>query len=119
MGMMQLMPNVARQLAKSQNFPLWDRALLFQPDVNVQLGVIHFAGLLRRYDHVEYALAAYNAGGSRVARWRTKSGAADPEIFVERIPYVETRDYVRIVLRNRALYRALYPSADPGAPLPD
>lgn len=118
-GMMQLMPDVARQLAQSQKFPIWDRALLFQPDVNVQLGAIHFAGLLRRYDHVEYALAAYNAGGSRVARWLTKPGAADPEIFVERIPFVETRDYVRIVLRNRALYRALYPSAAPAGPLPD
>jgi soluble lytic murein transglycosylase len=45
-----------------------------------------------------------------VARWRAKPGAADPELFTERIPYVETRDYVRIVLRNRELYQALYPS---------
>ncbi|HEU4800225.1 MAG TPA: hypothetical protein VFS94_06295, partial [Gemmatimonadales bacterium] len=52
--------------------------------------------------------AAYNAGASRVIRWKDKGGAEDPEIFTERIPYVETRDYVRIVLRNAELYRALY-----------
>jgi soluble lytic murein transglycosylase len=54
-------------------------------------------------------LAAYNAGESRVEKWSTKTGAADPEVFTERIPFVETRDYVRIILRNRAYYSALYP----------
>jgi soluble lytic murein transglycosylase len=53
-------------------------------------------------------LAAYNAGGSRVDRWRTAPGVEDPELFVERIPYVETRDYVRIITRNMELYRGLY-----------
>jgi soluble lytic murein transglycosylase len=54
------------------------------------------------------ALAAYNAGDGRVARWSKKPGPDVPEVFVERIPYVETRDYVRIVLRNRDIYRAVY-----------
>ena len=111
-GLMQLMPGVARELARSLNYPLWDNALLFQPDVNVQLGVIHFAGSMRRYDELAHALAAYNAGGTRVARWLKKAGASDPEIFIERIPYTETRDYVRIVERNRAMYEALYPAGD-------
>jgi soluble lytic murein transglycosylase len=43
-----------------------------------------------------------------VERWLTKGGMSDPEVFVERIPYVETRDYVRILTRNRETYRALY-----------
>ena len=55
-----------------------------------------------------HILAAYNAGASRVERWKTKAGVDDPEMFTERIPYVETRDYVRSVQRNRDLYRALY-----------
>ena len=41
-------------------------------------------------------------------RWRQKHGTDDPELFVERIPYDETRDYVRILLRNQAMYRTLY-----------
>jgi soluble lytic murein transglycosylase len=56
-----------------------------------------------------HALAAYNAGASRVARWVNRPGsAADAELFTEWIPYTETRDYVRIVLRNERIYRALY-----------
>jgi soluble lytic murein transglycosylase-like protein len=57
-------------------------------------------------------LAAYNAGSRPVARWLQYPEAADSVQWVERIPYVETRGYVRAVLRNWSLYRALYlPSA--------
>ena len=57
-------------------------------------------------------LAAYNAGPTRAARWRRLPEAADPELLTERIPYGETRDYVRHVLLNRALYEALYPELE-------
>ena len=108
-GLMQLMPAVGRAVARAQHFPRWDDALLYQPDVNIRLGTAHLAGLVERYDALPHILAAYNAGESRVTRWRRKGGAADdPELFTERIPYAETRDYVRIVERNRALYRGLY-----------
>jgi soluble lytic murein transglycosylase len=53
-------------------------------------------------------LAAYNAGESRVTRWNQKTGVSDPEVFIERIPFVETRDYVRSIIRNRAFYSMLY-----------
>jgi len=66
-------------------------------------------GLVRKYPEVVKVLAAYNAGESRVEKWSSKTGANDPELFTERIPFVETRDYVRIILRNRAYYQALYP----------
>jgi soluble lytic murein transglycosylase len=107
-GLMQVMPAVGAALARSLDFPRWDPVLLYQPDVNVQLGVRHLAGALGRYSHPAYALAAYNAGDSRAKRWSAKRGGNDPELFVERIPFTETRDYVRIILRNRELYRALY-----------
>ncbi|HUR28014.1 MAG TPA: lytic transglycosylase domain-containing protein, partial [Planctomycetota bacterium] len=108
LGLMQVMPNVGRLLAKGAGFPVWDVNLLEQPDVNIQLGTRHLAELMRGYSEVGHALAAYNAGQSRVTRWRAKGGADDIEVFVERIPYVETRDYVRIIERNQAMYRALY-----------
>ena len=116
-GLMQIMPDVGRQLAQNLGFSAWDAELLYQPDVSLHLGTSHLADLLRGYPDIPRALAAYNAGGSRVERWSTRRGAADPEVFVERIPFVETRDYVRIVQRNRELYRALYPApvAGPGA----
>jgi soluble lytic murein transglycosylase len=44
-----------------------------------------------------------------VKRWLEKAGTEDPEVFVERIPFNETRDYVRVILRSRELYRSMYP----------
>jgi soluble lytic murein transglycosylase len=53
-----------------------------------------------------------------VKRWSRLTGASDPEVFVERIPFVETRDYVRIVMRNADMYRALYEFAPANPPAP-
>jgi soluble lytic murein transglycosylase len=108
-GLMQLMPSVGKSIAESKGISPWDPAMLYQPAINIELGTSHLSGLMRRYPNVVRALAAYNAGESRVAKWAGKAGAEDPEIFTERIPFVETRDYVRIILRNRAYYEALYP----------
>jgi soluble lytic murein transglycosylase len=81
---------------------------LLDPDANLQLGTAHLAAYMKQYGALPRVLAAYNAGGSRVTRWATKAGMDDPEVFTERIPFEETRDYVRIVQRNAEVYRALY-----------
>lgn len=107
-GLMQLMPAVGASIAKSMNYPMWDPALLFDPDVSLELGTAHLASSLKRGMPSARALAAYNAGASRVARWIDRPGSSDPELFTEWIPYTETRDYVRIVLRNQAIYEKLY-----------
>ena len=107
-GLMQIMPAVGRQLASAEAYHIWDAELLYQPDVSLELGTAHLAGLLSGYADVAHALAAYNAGSSRAKRWLEKAGTDDPEVFVERIPFRETRDYVRIILRNRELYRSMY-----------
>jgi len=102
------MPAVGRQSSLARSAEVWSDALLYQPDVSLRLGTAHLASLLARYRDPTHALGAYNAGESRVNRWARKPGASDAEVFVERIPYVETRDYVRIVLRNMSWYRRLY-----------
>lgn len=107
-GLMQLMPAVGASIASSRGYPLWNSALLFDPDVNLELGTAHLASSLERGTPIARALAAYNAGGSRVARWIHRPGANDPELFAEWIPYTETRDYVRVVQRNAGIYEALY-----------
>lgn len=108
-GLMQLMPSVGKRIAESKGISPWDPSMLYQPAINIQLGTAHLSTLMKRYPATVRALAAYNAGESRVEKWSGKLGADDTEIFVERIPFVETRDYVRIILRNRAYYEALYP----------
>ncbi len=107
-GLMQLMPSVGASIASSHEYPLWNVALLFEPDVSMELGMAHLSSSLRRDSPPERALAAYNAGASRVTRWVRRPGSDDPELFAEWIPYTETRDYVRVVLRNASVYRALY-----------
>jgi soluble lytic murein transglycosylase len=108
-GLMQLLPSVGEEIGRSLGFPVWNSALLFDPDANLQMGTAHLATYTKQYGPLPRVLAAYNAGGSRVARWSAKPGVDDPEIFVERIPFVETRDYVRLVQRNAEFYRMLYP----------
>ena len=107
-GLMQLMPSVGRTIARSKAIPGYTDESLYDPTVNITLGTQHLSGLFRRTSQLERVLAAYNAGESRVARWITKGGVGDPEMFTERIPFVETRDYVRAIIRNRAFYSALY-----------
>jgi soluble lytic murein transglycosylase len=108
-GLMQLMPAVGKTVADTKGIGPWDPELLYQPAINIKLGTAHLSGLAHRYPEVVKVLAAYNAGESRVEKWSSKAGAADPEVFTERIPFVETRDYVRTIIRNRAYYQALYP----------
>ncbi|HET7600711.1 MAG TPA: lytic transglycosylase domain-containing protein, partial [Gemmatimonadales bacterium] len=114
-GLMQVMPEVGRALARTLAFPEWDAVLLWQPDVSLALGTAHLADLRGVLPDAVRVLAAYNAGVSRVARWQLKHGAEDPEVFAERIPFAETRDYVRIIQRNQDIYRTLY-AWDGGAP---
>jgi soluble lytic murein transglycosylase len=108
-GLMQLMPDVGRSLASAKGIGPWNPDILYEPATNIKLGTAHLSTLMRKYPEVVKSLAAYNAGESRVVKWATKAGADDPEVFTERIPFVETRDYVRTILRNRAYYQALYP----------
>jgi soluble lytic murein transglycosylase len=107
-GLMQVMPDLGGKLAGSMGYPVWDPVLLYQPDVSLQLGSFHLQELAARYTEPSHVLAAYNAGASRVERWARRTGVDDPEVFAERIPFVETRGYVRVIYRNQELYRSLY-----------
>ncbi len=106
-GLAQLLPSTASLLARGLDvafYPEW----ITVPDLNLHLGAAHLAELLRRFGRVDAAIAAYNAGPQPVRRWLDRAGASDPDRFIELIPYPETRGYVRSLLRNRELYRALY-----------
>jgi soluble lytic murein transglycosylase len=112
-GLMQVMPDLGGRLAQSLAYPVWDPVLLYQPDVSLQLGAYHLQELTGRYAQTVHVLAAYNAGVSRVERWSQRIGVDDPEVFTERIPFAETRGYVRAIQRNQDIYRSLYAWAAP------
>jgi len=109
-GLMQLLPSVGKTLAKQQGVKPFDAGRLLDPRINLQLGTANLRQVLARYGgQVEYALAAYNAGDTPVRQWMASGEYRDVPEFVESIPYTETREYVQAILRNRELYRTLYP----------
>ena len=108
-GLMQVMPATGRELAGPEGPQGFSRGSLDLPEINLHLGTRFFRDMWNRYDGaLPLVLSAYNAGPTRANRWRTFSEASDPLRFTERIPFTETRDYVKQVTRYVALYRALY-----------
>lgn len=108
-GLMQVMPATGQMLARRAGIASFNAAMLRQPEINVQLGTLFLADLQGRYrGNLTEMFAAYNAGPGRVTRWRSLPEAWDEELFAERIPFAETREYVKIVRFNAQLYRMLY-----------
>ena len=107
-GLMQVLPETGAGLARNVGPEDFGPELLRAPDVNLHLGTVYLRDLLRRYPELPLLLSAYNAGPHRAARWKDFPEAGDMLRFTERIPFRETRDYVKRVTRNLALYGALY-----------
>lgn len=112
-GLMQLMPATAEQLALSLGMPAVDRELE-NPAVNVRLGARYLRQLLDRYqDDLLKALAAYNGGERATDRWAALAYGREPDEFVERVSYRETREYVKQVVSHYAWYVRIYTSSSP------
>ena len=106
-GLMQLMPRTASYLDKETNYR-WKADALLAPGLNLALGqayLDHLSGLDHVSNNLVYLLAAYNAGPSRLAEWRRRLDEDDPLMFIESIPWIETRHFVRRVLANLWIYR--------------
>lgn len=108
-GLMQLLPSTAARTASQLGLPSPQPEKLFDPDLNLNLGIHHLRELLQLYSgNLVKVIAAYNAGQNAVARWEKQITTDDQEEFIERIPYAETRLYVKLVLRNHLNYQRLY-----------
>lgn len=104
-GLMQLMPKTAQRFRRS----VGDNQLV-NPAINIDIGTKYFTNLMKRYDgNLVYVLAAYNAGESRVERWKTNYFETDESILknIEAIPFLETRNYVKLIFRNIFFYKLL------------
>jgi soluble lytic murein transglycosylase-like protein len=108
-GLMQLLPTTARRVARSMGTKSPDHDDLKKPEVNIQLGVKYLSGLLNDFeDNIVFALASYNAGPGKVKQWMEIRPHLKSLEFMESIPYKETRNYVKKVLRNYVIYKTLY-----------
>ncbi len=109
LGLMQLLPATASRVGRQIGIAVPSNESLFDPDLNLTLGTQYLKDLLQRYSNNWFkAIAAYNAGEAAVDRWEQRMETDDIEEFVERIPYRETRQYVKLVMRNHRIYKRLY-----------
>jgi soluble lytic murein transglycosylase len=114
-GLMQLMPGTAQPMAEVRGLPFRNGDLLYDPVANLQIGTSFLAGLMKEFGDPRLALAAYNAGPRRAREWWKARRSDDVEVWVEQIPYDETRLYVRRVMLSWDEYRRIY-SAESTAP---
>jgi soluble lytic murein transglycosylase len=105
LGLMQLMPDTAREVAAGQGLAAPSRTQILEPGLNLRLGSDYLARMRDRFGHAALATAAYNAGPQRVARW-VPAQCTPADLWIVAIPFAETRAYVERVLAYRIIYRA-------------
>jgi soluble lytic murein transglycosylase len=108
-GLMQIMPEEAARIAAAGELGTVTREDLFDPEKNIAVGAAEYAQkLVAMNGQPTLAIASYNAGEEAVGTWLEKTAIDDLDLFIESIPYAETRLYVKTVTRNRFEYRRIY-----------
>jgi soluble lytic murein transglycosylase len=108
-GLMQLMPYTVAQLAKLGGEPPVSDEDLLKPENNLRLGARYLARLFKKFSgEIPLVAASYNAGPHRVYSWLSTFGSLEMDEFIEHVPFVETRNYVKKVVRNYVVYSEIY-----------
>lgn len=107
-GLMQLMPDTGRAVAQARQIPFPDVEVLDHPVTNLEIGTIFLGGLLREFGDARLAAAAYNAGPTRAREWWANRKTDDLEVWVEQIPFNETRAFVKRVMLSWQEYQRVY-----------
>ncbi len=105
LGLMQVMPETGKETAKSIGYQQFHTTMLLDEEHNVAIGSAYLQHMFKHFQqNYVLATAAYNAGPGNVARWLPKHQCEDPEIWIEKIPFSETRKYVRRILYYASIY---------------
>lgn len=104
LGLMQLMPATAKDTAKAIGLGGFNNNHLLEPDKNITLGTAYLKQMHDRFGNKLMATAAYNAGPNAVAKWLPEGGCLEPDIWVESIPFNETRRYVANIMFYSTVY---------------
>jgi soluble lytic murein transglycosylase len=107
-GLMQVLPSTGRQYARRLGVRPFSTQRLTNAEVNVRIGTQIFADSIRKFGGVHFALAAYNAGDSRVLAWQRERPGMPQDEFIDDIPFPETQNYVKRILGTAEDYRFLY-----------
>lgn len=115
-GLMQIMPETGKKLIRPVSLRhSFELDSLYDPDLNIKLGAQYLSNLIDRFgNNLTHVLIAYNAGPHILKKWVKRfEHLKDPDEFIESIPYPETRNYVKKVIRNYRIYQTLYSDAYP------
>jgi soluble lytic murein transglycosylase len=113
-GLMQIIPPTGQRIAEQLGFAGFGPENLRLPELNIRFGTYYLKDLVERFEGSQpLAIAAYNAGPEAVTRWVDDGGLRSDDVFVESVPYGETRRYLRRVLRSQRIYRLLYTPEPP------
>ncbi|OGT85181.1 MAG: hypothetical protein A3G96_01990 [Gammaproteobacteria bacterium RIFCSPLOWO2_12_FULL_52_10] len=105
MGLMQVMPATGRETATALGMKKFFTSNLLQADTNVPIGTEYLRRMYKHFNrNIILATAAYNAGPGNVKKWLPASGCIEPEIWIEQIPFAETRKYVQRILYYASIY---------------
>ncbi|MEO8678227.1 MAG: transglycosylase SLT domain-containing protein [Vicinamibacterales bacterium] len=107
-GLMQVLPSTARSYARRLGIKPFSARRLTEAEVNVMIGTNIFYDTIKKFGGVHFALAAYNAGDSRVASWQRERPGLPQDEFIDDIPFPETQNYVKRILGTAEDYRKLY-----------
>ena len=107
-GLMQILPSTARAYGRKLGIRNYSERRLTDAEVNVIIGTQIFADTIKKFGGVHFALAAYNAGDSRVAAWRRERPGMPQDEFIDDIPFPETQNYVKRILGTADDYRHVY-----------
>ena len=108
-GLMQLLPSTALETAPKAGLPNFKTSQLFSPDINLNLGCYYLSWLLEIFEgNFAVSLAGYNGGPTSAKTWYEKNGALDIDEFIEEIPFKQSRNYVKKILRSYVAYEAAY-----------
>lgn len=107
-GLMQIMEITAIETARKMNLEVTEEDL-FKPDLNINIGLKYFTYLLNQYDNnYPLAIIAYNAGMGNVDAWIKDGTIKEDGTDIENVPFKETNNYVRKILRDYEIYKGLY-----------
>ncbi|HHY36273.1 MAG TPA: lytic transglycosylase domain-containing protein [Firmicutes bacterium] len=107
-GLMQIMPETGQWVAENLGWEGFTPDLLYDPEINIQIGAWYLASLQAEFGDLDLVLAAYNGGRGNVKRWLEKQQAEGKPAGLEGFPFPETRSYVVKVLHNYRRYQEIY-----------
>lgn len=106
-GLMQIVDSTAMEVSEKIGIENFSPSMLYEPDVNIEIGTKYFKMLLDKYDDVRLALIAYNAGQGNVDKWINNGDISDEQSYYN-LPYKETTVYWQKVLREYNAYKRIY-----------